>query len=186
MTETKLKTCKRAVPVWLLSILLPMSAATGWADAQPAAAPNEVPNAEEEVVDLATVLSETVTDAEYGGDPERCLSSHRYRRFEVISDQHILLKGSRGRAWVSELPRRCRGLDKRSIIYTESRTNQICASDMFRVVDRIDLGGPPIVETVCVFGKFQPVAPEQVDLIKEALAAKARTKTVRTTSRSSS
>lgn len=137
---------------------------------------------EEEVVDLATVLSETVADASYGAQPDRCLSSHRYRRFEIISDQHILLKGSRGRAWVSELPRRCRGLDKHSVIITEQRSNQICANDMFRAVDRVDLGGPPIVEAVCVFGKFQPIEPEQVALIKEALAAKARTRTVRSSS----
>lgn len=173
-----LSTRKAVLVAWLLAAL-PVMADT------PGGEPSADADAEE-VVDLETVLNETVADASYSAQPEICLSSHRYRRMQVISDQHILLKGSRGRAWVSELPRRCRGLDKHSVIVTESRMNRICKSDQFRAVDRIDLGGPPIVEAVCIFGAFQPVEPEQVELIKEALAAKARTKTVRSTSRADS
>lgn len=169
-----------------IALLTPV---TGWAsseenEAQPAAeASPAVDESVEPAVDLATVLSEALPDDAYAAGGERCLSTHQYRNIEILSDQYLLVRGSRGRAWVNELPRRCRGLRRDSVLVTESRVGRICQSDLFRAMDRVDFSGPPIAHATCAFGVFQPVAADQVDLIREALLAKSRTSTVKATAK---
>ncbi|MCR9278456.1 MAG: DUF6491 family protein [Pseudomonadaceae bacterium] len=171
--------------LFLLGLLLTPAASWASSDAVADAADesDETPAIDQSddaaVEDLATVLSEVLPDDAYSGGVERCLSNHEYRNIEIVSDQYLLVRGSRGRAWVNELPRRCRGMRRDSILVTESRVGRICQSDLFRAMDRVDFGGPPIAHATCVFGVFQPVAADQVELIREALVAKSRTTTVK-------
>lgn len=175
----------------LASVLL-IVPAVSWASSDGAVeepvSPTSPPSddmADEPAVDLATVLNEALPDDAYAGGVERCLSTHQYRNIEIVSDQYLLVRGSRGRAWVNELPRRCRGMRRDSILVTESRVGRICQSDLFRAMDRVDFSGPPIAHATCAFGVFQPVAADQVDLIREALVAKSRTTTVKASSKGS-
>ncbi len=98
----------------------------------------------------------------------RCLSTSVYNNVDVLDDRRLLFRGIGDRAWVNELRHRCPGLRLRDTLVFELHTNQACALDQVSAADRLFLSFKRTGPT-CTLGEFQPVTPEQLTMIDDAL-----------------
>lgn len=94
---------------------------------------------------------------------ENCLYARQIKDMEVLDEQHILVRGSGQRFWLSALRTSCDGLDERKLLSVHRYGSKLCANDRFDVQDR----GGFTVRTACRFGEFQPVASEQVPGLRQ-------------------
>jgi hypothetical protein len=106
------------------------------------------------------------------GDPVDCVNTQRIRRTDVLSDREILFYTSGSGVYLNKLPHRCSGLRWADAFSYEVRGSQLCHIDLIRVVDTMGAGIRPGV--ACGLGKFLPVDPEQVPIVREQAKARAK------------
>ena len=126
------------------------------------------------------ILNQPLDNAAYV-KPSRCLSAAQYQRVEIVSDRLLVFHGRGGKAWLNVLPLRCAGLRTDSMLSIERRDFRVCARDRVRGASRSIAQMPTII---CVLGEFQPVTQGNLEAMRDALAARQRTATVRHTVRS--
>lgn len=123
---------------------------------------------------VAQILSEPTDAAEYG-ENERCLSN--YRHISILDDQTLVFEGRGKKLFVNQLPMRCPGLHRGSVLQvrTDFASGRICKMDTVTVSDWFDwpwyrrrpwhwAGG-----IRCSLGEFQPVTELQVQALKNAM-----------------
>lgn len=115
---------------------------------------------------LEDILNTPLTAEAYGGQGERCLSTHAYRTVEVLDDQHVLFKGSGDKLWLNKLRSRCLGLRPNETLRFQLRNNRVCELDNFQSFDSFMHAAH--FSGNCTLGEFQPVTPEQVEAIEVA------------------
>ena len=108
-------------------------------------------------------------------DEERCISSHRIRRMDVLDDKHIALQVSRDDYYLIQFKNRCLGLSPGKTVMQETRGTRLCAHDAIRAMDQWGFGrmrpGPR-----CYIPGFQSITKEQLLHIKDTLKAEKRKK----------
>lgn len=123
---------------------------------------------------LDDILNQPLDADEYG-TPRRCISQFAYRDFQPLGDRYVLFEGPGDRLWLNELRGRCPGLQRSSALAFDTRGNQICELDRFKITDWFVLSRfsrPPwdwLEGIPCTLGKFQPVTPDQVEAVRAAL-----------------
>jgi len=115
---------------------------------------------------LEDILNTPLTAEAYGGEGERCLSTHAYRSVEVLDDQHVLFRGSGDKLWLNKLRSRCVGLRPNETLRFELRNNRVCELDNFQSFDSFMHAAR--FSGNCTLGPFQPVTPEQAEAIQVA------------------
>lgn len=92
----------------------------------------------------ATTAGEPVNDSaaarlaslQRAGEKDNCLSLTRISEITAVDEKTLLIRSGAGNWYVSDLPRRCRGVVGRGnrIEYTTSLA-QLCNNDILRIVD---------------------------------------------------
>lgn len=98
----------------------------------------------------------------------RCIRSSDYNRVEVLNDQMLLFQGRGDARWLNQLRIRCLGLRKRDVLEFEMRSMRICEMGSFRSIDPSGYG---VSSASCSLGAFEPVSPDQVQMLKDSLRA---------------
>ena len=129
--------------------------------------PNHAITAEE-------ILANPLDESEYARKI-RCLAAARYRRVEIVGNMALVFHGRGEEVWLNVLPRRCPGLRKNMALAIERGSLRICARDRFR---GISPGGLDLPTSTCSLGPFEPMTPEQLDAMRDALVAQQNTKTI--------
>lgn len=119
----------------------------------------------EPALDVETILT-TPSESEYT-ESERCLSTSRIRRTEVLDDRHIVFHMSRDRYYLVQFPHRCPTLDKNSALMYDVQGSRLCQLNRIRAVN--GSGMSRSIGPVCVLPGFEEVSIEQVALIRESL-----------------
>ena len=108
-------------------------------------------------------------------DTERCLSTHRIRRMDVLDEKHVAVQVSRDQYYLIQFKNRCHGLRAGKPIMQEARGASLCQHDSIRAMDQWGFGrmrpGPP-----CTIPGFQSISKEQLMHLKDALKAEKRKK----------
>jgi len=116
-------------------------------------------------LDVETILT-TPSETEYT-ESERCLSTSRIRRTEVLDDRHIVFHMSRDRYYLVQFPHRCPTLDKNSALMYDVQGSRLCQLNRIRAVN--GSGMSRSIGPVCMLPAFEEVSIEQVALIRESL-----------------
>jgi len=140
---------------------------------------------ESEVIELDANAAEAEAASESGenaaedvlaevafGDPVDCVNSQRIRRTDVLSDREVLFFMYGSEVYLNKLPHRCSGLRIADAFSYEVRGSQLCHIDLIRVVDSFGRGLRSGI--ACGLGKFLPVDPEQVPIVREQAKARAK------------
>ena len=98
----------------------------------------------------------------------RCIRSMDYDRVEVLDSLRVVFHGRGDKRWLNQLRIRCPGLRKRDTLQFEMRSTRLCEMDSFRSIDPSGFGMPG---ASCSLGSFEPVSPDQVQMLKDALRA---------------
>lgn len=139
----------------------------------------ESPERKEEIT-VEEVLANPLDDRAYA-NTQRCLSTARYRRIDIIADRALVFYGRGDDAWLNVLPYRCRGLRRDMILSIEQSNFRVCALDRFKGLPR---ASSQMATTVCALGEFERLSHDQVESRRDALLAQGRNRTVARTLRS--
>ncbi len=126
---------------------------------------------------IEQILSEPLDAAEYG-ENQRCLSNYRHVR--ILDDQTLVFEGRGKKLWLNQLPMRCPGLHRGSVLQVRKdfAIERICKMDTVTVSDWFDwpwYRRSPWRWTSgvrCSLGEFQPVTKLQVQALKAAISQK--------------
>ena len=102
---------------------------------------------------------------------EKCLRSERIERTEPLSDRFIVFHMRGGALWIAQMRNRCPEMTYDSKLMFEKSNPRICEWDTVRVVHDEGLDGYRYGPR-CNLPKFEPVTPQQVDMLKQALTSK--------------
>ena len=117
--------------------------------------------------EIEKLLSET-SDSEDYTSLERCISHRTIRNSEVLDDRHIVFEMPSKKFYLVQFKHRCLRLRPGSTLIYEPRGGQLCRLDQIQASNfGIRDIGPP-----CSIPGFLEVAPEQVAMLKDALAAR--------------
>ena len=128
--------------------------ATLWALAASAAEPT----AEE-------ILNGTAAPIDYS-QTVKCISSAKIDRTEPLNDRYIVFHLSGNQLWLAQLKMKCPGMTALSQLSFEKDENRLCEWDSVRTVNEDGIGGFRLGPK-CNLPKFEPVSPEQVDMLKQ-------------------
>lgn len=106
--------------------------------------------------------------AEKDSDTVNCLHRDAYTDIEVINPELLLFHGRSDRLWLNRLRQSCVGLRQDHTLALDMRNGRLCDLDSVSGVDI--LGGHYLPGARCSLGKFDPVSPEQADLLKAQLS----------------
>jgi hypothetical protein len=95
----------------------------------------------------------------------RCLRSRGTLHMDILDARHLLVRGIGKRVWLNRLRGRCLGMRPRMVLVTESRGMGACEFDQVWAMSR---GGIGIPTGRCMLGKFEPITPQQADMLKLA------------------
>ena len=113
----------------------------------------------------------------------KCLRTDHIGTVEPLSAKLVLLHGAVGRTvWVSRLRQACTGLRPTSKVLLGGGAlgNEICSGDGFSYVNSVggassgrgglnhEYGADDFTSNRCVFGMFEKVTPEQVEMLRQA------------------
>jgi len=150
------------VRTWLGALAL--AAAVGVAaDAPRVAAEPGTPTFEE-------IVNGTAPPIDYS-QTEKCLRSERIERTEPLSDRFIVFHMRGGALWIAQMRSRCPEMTYDSKLMFEKSNPRICEWDTVRVVHDEGFDGYRYGPR-CNLPKFEPVTPQQVDMLKQALTSK--------------
>ena len=124
-------------------------------------APVEAPMTVDEILASAP-------QAEKDSDTVNCLHRDAYTDIEVINPELLLFHGRSDRLWLNRLRQSCVGLRQDHTLALDMRNGRLCDLDSVSGVDI--LGGHYLPGARCSLGKFDPVSPEQADLLKAQLS----------------
>lgn len=146
-----------------IALLLLMTGLTGACATQP-----ETGEEEEQPLTVEEILASAPKPEDYS-DPVTCLNRYAYDDVEVINRDLLLFHGRRGKVWLNRLRNACIGLRRDDTLAFDMRDSRLCDLDTFASVDTF---GGPLERTSarCSLGKFEPVSPEQAQLLKEGLS----------------
>jgi hypothetical protein len=123
---------------------------------------------EETPPEIEEILTREPESADYV-EEQRCLSRSRIRRVEALGDHHVVFEMSRREYYLVEFKQRCPMLRKGAALSYETNGMRVCAHDYVRAIMHEGFGrnslGPP-----CPIPSFQPVAREQIELLKIEIA----------------
>jgi hypothetical protein len=121
------------------------------------------PSLEDRVQEILDTTAEGPADAA----AVRCLSSMDYDQVEVLDSQRLVFKGRGQKRWLNQLRVRCPGLRRHATLQFEMRSMRLCEMDGFKSIDPGfgDRSGH------CSLGKFEPISPDQEQMLKDALRA---------------
>ena len=124
--------------------------------------------AEEQPLTVEEILAAAPNPEDYS-DPATCLNRYVYQGVDVINRELLLFEGRRGKVWLNRLRSPCVGLRPHDTLAFDMRDNRLCDLDTFSAIDRF--GGPmERTSARCSLGKFEPVSPEQAQMLKEGLS----------------
>ena len=103
-----------------------------------------------------------------GSGTVNCLQRDAYRDVEVVNPEVLLFHGRDDRVWLNRLRQSCPGLRLDHTLAFDMRHGRLCHLDTVSGVDM--LGGRYMPGARCSLGKFDPVSPEQADLLKAELS----------------
>jgi hypothetical protein len=138
--------------------------------AEPAAAEAAMaePSLEERVRAILDSPAEGEGEGERG-EIERCINTIEYQSVEILDSEHLVFKGRGDKRWLNQLRMKCPGLRRHDTLSFEIRSNRLCEFDSFRSVDLTGYRGA--TSPRCSLGRFEPVSPDQVQMLKDALRA---------------
>lgn len=117
--------------------------------------------------EIEKLLSETSDPDDYT-NLERCISHRTIRGSEVLDDRHIVFEMPSKKYYLVQFKHRCLQLRPGSTLFYEPRGGQLCRLDQIQASNfGVRDIGPP-----CSIPGFMEVAPEQVAMLKDALAAR--------------
>lgn len=105
---------------------------------------------------------------ENGSSTVNCLHRDAYTDIEVINPELLLFHGRSHRLWLNRLRQSCPGLHLDHTLAFDMRHGRLCHLDTVSGADI--LGGRYLPGARCSLGKFDPVSPEQADLLKAELS----------------
>jgi hypothetical protein len=97
-------------------------------------------------------------------EPVRCVRLSSIDRTEIIDDRNIAFFMRGGDIYVNRLRRSCSQLKPDRAISYRTSTGQICAVDLFSVLDDFGFGLTRVAS--CGLGMFVPADEEYVDMLK--------------------
>ena len=142
--------------------------------------PGKVEDSSDAEISAEEIFANPLDDDAYVRS-SRCLSTGKYRRVEIMNNQILIFHGRGENIWLNVLPNRCLGLQPDMILRIEKRGMRLCARDQFRGVPRFQGEADSMP---CTLGDFNPMRPENVAAMRDALDANQRTSTVSKTVRS--
>ena len=98
-----------------------------------------------------------------------CLPSSAYTKVEVINPALLLFHGRGERMWLNRMRQACVGLHFDDALAFEMRNSRLCELDTVRGIDNFG-GYWSATGAGCSLGSFDPVSPEQADLLKTELS----------------
>ena len=98
-----------------------------------------------------------------------CLRSSAYTEVEVINPELLLFHGRGERMWLNRMRQACVGLRLDDALAFEMRNSRLCELDTVRGIDSFG-GYWSATSAGCSLGSFDPVSPEQADLLKTELS----------------
>lgn len=98
-----------------------------------------------------------------------CLRSGAYTEVEVINPELLLFRGRGERMWLNRMRQACVGLRLDDALAFEMRNSRLCELDTIRGIDSFG-GYWSATSAGCSLGSFDPVSPEQADLLKTELS----------------
>ncbi|HTK98508.1 MAG TPA: DUF6491 family protein [Pseudomonadales bacterium] len=96
----------------------------------------------------------------------KCIASAKIERTEPLNDRYIVFHLSRNQLWLAQLKMRCPGMTAVSQLSFEKDQHRLCEWDSVRTVNEDGIGGFRLGPK-CNLPKFEPVSPEQVDMLKQ-------------------
>jgi hypothetical protein len=120
------------------------------------------------------ILRAPPSESSYG-ETRRCLRSNRIDRTRVLSNQHIVFETSRTERWLVQMPIPCPGLRAGSALAFERKGPDVCAMDIVRVIVNTGMGAGQR-GAACQLAPFERVSQDQVDALRQAIAAERRGK----------
>ena len=99
----------------------------------------------------------------------RCLPETAYTDVEVMNSELLLFRGLGDRMWLNRTRQACLGSRVDPVLAFDMRDRRLCALDSVAVAD--NLGGYWSTGAACSLGKFAPVSPEQVELVRMELSS---------------
>ena len=98
---------------------------------------------------------------------ETCIYARDIKRFEILSEEFVLVFGKHDRYWLNRLDSRCVGLRKNMIITTNRYGSQLCANDRFAARAVAGPNDGPMRQ--CQLGTFEAIALEQIPTLRQSL-----------------
>jgi hypothetical protein len=114
------------------------------------------------------ILGGTAPPVDYS-QAVKCLQSERLERTEPLSERYIVFHLKGDALWIAQMPARCPGMTNQSKLMFEKINPRICEWDTVRVV--YDEGTHLRLGPRCNLPKFEPVSPEQVEMLKERIVS---------------
>ncbi len=100
--------------------------------------------------------------------PVSCLPNTAYTDIEVVTPELLLFHGRGDRMWLNQTRQACLGTRVDPVLAFEMRDRRLCDFDSVAVAH--NLGGYWSTAVPCSLGKFDPVSPEQAELVKAELS----------------
>lgn len=129
--------------------------------------------AEDEPLDIESILDSPLEAGDYRRSV-RCISTHSYKRVEILDDANVLFSG-RGQTWLNQLRNRCFGLKPKMVLVMSMHGSRVCVLDRFHGSGR---SGFSMGSQACAFGEFEAIDEVQVEGLRHAIEARRQTKTV--------
>ena len=98
-------------------------------------------------------------------EPVTCLPRSAYTEVEVINPELLLFHGRGEQMWLNRMRRACVGLHFDRVLAFEVRNSRLCDLDTVRGIDTFG-GSWSATGARCSLGTFDPVSPQQVELLK--------------------
>lgn len=172
--------CRRRYRRWLWRRCLPVLLAPGLLAEAAEPDPPAPTEADAQTLSVEEVLANPLGDGDYA-ESRRCLSTSRYRRIEIVTDQALAFVGRGDTVWLNQLPHRCHGLRRDMVLVVEQSSMRVCARDRVRGLARASTA---VGTATCPLGAFRPLPRENFDAMRDALVAAHRNRTVARTKRS--
>jgi hypothetical protein len=98
----------------------------------------------------------------------KCLPSVDIERTEALSERYIVFHFRNDGLWLAQMRGRCPGMSPNSHLAFEKDKSRLCEWDTVRVVYDEGIGNVRL-GPICNLPKFEPVSPEQVEMLRQQI-----------------